>query len=163
VNFSIVGIDHGLKGGLCVLNQDGSVNDLLPLPEPHLLSTYLAHLQSKRSIRVYLEELSINPAFSRTVITTMARNLGKIEGVLVSLNLPVCLVSPRKWQALMFSDERVQAATGHPKARSFVAAKILHPGIDLVPAGKRSEHDGLADAYLIARYGHALETSEELS
>lgn len=161
----IIGIDHGLKGGLCILNPDGSIKDLLPLPEHHLFLSYMSHLKAKHAghLRVYLEELSINPKFARQACTTMARNLGKLEGILNALEIPVSLVSPQRWQGLMFEDERVKKAVGHPKARSFVAVKTLYPDIDLIPPGKRTEHDGMADACLIARYGHIMETSQELS
>lgn len=71
------------------------------------------------------------------------RSLGVIEGVLGGLKVPVTLVVPRRWQAVMGvrgkDNTRAQAANLLPDQRELFA---------------RKKDDGRADAALIALYGH---------
>lgn len=153
----IIGIDHGAKGGVCVLNSTGSVELLITMPELNVVRDiarcYDAH--------VWIEDLSIHPRFSRTVICTLARNLGRLEGHFRAFQRRMTLVRPQVWQKVMYADPRLASLEG--KGRSFFACELLDPSVDLIPSKRaHKEHDGLADAYLIARYGLMMSQSREV-
>ncbi len=84
-----------------------------------------------------------------------------IEGILCSLGLTTKLVRPQAWQNVMYDAPEIQAIPGGGKDRSFVACKLLCPEIQLIRPRCRTPHDGLADSYLIARFGHFKETSRD--
>lgn len=154
----VIGIDPGRSGGICALLGPSSIVHLGPMPDTlKETAILLGEIWGRFGTitRAIVEELSINPVFSRTVITTYARHIGGLEGILTGHTIPFELVSPRTWQSLMYAEPRIGHLEG--KARSFAAAKILHPGINLKPSHRsRVDSDGMADAYLIARYGLAM-------
>jgi hypothetical protein len=155
---AVIGIDHGAKGGVCVLTLKGVVEVLIPMPDLNVIrdiaKTYDAHL--------WIEELSIHPRFSRTVICTLARNLGRIEGHFRAFQRRITTVRPQVWQQVMYSDPRLASLEG--KGRSFAACEILDPTVNLIPSARaHKEHDGMADAYLIARYGLMMSQAREIA
>jgi hypothetical protein len=161
----VVGIDVGKDGGVCALLDGQTPWKLFRMPATYAeLGEFFVNLNTyyPGELRVYMEELSVNPIFSRTAIMTSARGIGTIEGLLTILDVPYKLVRPQTWQNLMYDHEAVQSIPGGGKARSFAACKLLCPGINLVPPGCRVEHDGMADAYLIARYGVCQLESKEV-
>jgi len=69
------------------------------------------------------------------------------HGVYGKAKIPYTLVIPQRWKKIMLRD------MPKDKNSSIMRAKQLHPGINLIPENGKVENEGLAEAYLIARYG----------
>lgn len=149
-----LGVDPGRFGGFCLL-LGATVVRLKPMPEGlkgiRIMVREMIDLWGAPN-RTLIEDLSTHPKFSRTGIMASARHLGHLEGIFSALNAPYELIRPQEWQSLMYADPRIGCLEG--KARSIKAAKLLCPDINLKPSTRaRRDSDGLADAYLIARFG----------
>jgi hypothetical protein len=158
-----VGIDPGKAGGICVLLGQ-MIYKLVPMPETlkevRLLFATLPDAAWGVQNRILIEDLSGRPSPGVTAVRAMALNLGRLEGLFTGMGLPYEKVLAVTWQSLMYSDPRLAGLEG--KARSIAAARILEPGIDLLPSHRaRKPSDGMADAYLIARYGLAVGRTSE--
>lgn len=102
---------------------------------------------------------------------TLGHGTGKLEQGLQSAKIPIVKIDPKKWQKIVFNEytEQIKNDIGDSefikfegKPLNILFAKKLHPGINLVPEGKRTERDGIADALLIAEAGLLLYERGEL-
>jgi hypothetical protein len=78
-------------------------------------------------------------------------NYGRILAVLTLLDIPVRQVTPAAWTKKMLPGHK-----GADKGPHIALCKQLFPSLELVMPGCRKEHDGIADAALIAEYGRRI-------
>lgn len=57
------------------------------------------------------------------------------------------LVTPQAWK------KKILAGTDKSKGSAILAAKRIFPSVSLVPKGCKKEHDGMAEALLLAEFG----------
>ena len=81
-----------------------------------------------------------------TSMFNFGKSAGFIEGVLRAYNIPFQLVPPKTWKK--------EFSLGSDKAQSIEVCKRLFPKVNLLRTDKcRKEHDGMAEALLMAEYG----------
>lgn len=92
-----IGIDPGLSGGIAILNQDGSVKDVVAMPDtPRDIYEFL--LSYKEDSRCVLEDVGHGmPGQSSKATATFARHNGHLEMALLALGIPTEKVTPQKW------------------------------------------------------------------
>lgn len=177
----VVGIDPGLSGGLACLSLDGVTIAVTPMPtldgrRRTVDGAALARwLRMCPPVRLVVAEEPGQRPLSGTDADADARGqsrgprssgsffreLGRIEGVLDALGLPLQLIAPRKWQDSILGPLPA-SAKGHDarrklrKAQSVAYATRRFPSAQLVLPRCRKPHDGLADALGIAEYARRL-------
>lgn len=177
----VVGIDPGFQGGIACLTLDGAVVDVWPMPvlqgrrktiNGRLLAEWLDKTFRVGPIRlVVVEEPGQRPQFGADADAdargqsrgfrnsgVQFRELGRIEGVLDALALPVRLIQARRWQESILGalPERLRKHDERRKERkrqSIAWATRRYPSACLVPGKCRKPQDGLADALGIAEFG----------
>ena len=151
-----IGIDIGLTGGIAIL-VDGALSALYPMP------TTPVGVKNKRIVLpegvvgalqgvavpledcgIYVEHVSSRPGEGVASAFSFGRSLGVIHGVVAGLGGRAEFVHPVVWKRyfdLLKSD----------KEASRQKASVLAGGDFWFP---RKKDHGLAEAYLIALYGH---------
>ena len=144
----IIGIDVGQKGGICCMSYSGI--QLVPYSDEALnkLTTWCS-LQDETTI-AYVEQVHAMPNQGVTSMFNFGKSFGYILGVLDACNIETKLVSPQKWKKEFNLDS--------DKQKSIDTAKKLFPEVNLFRTNRcTKEHDGMAEALLIAEYGRRKE------
>jgi crossover junction endodeoxyribonuclease RuvC len=142
----VVGIDPGLRGGVCVLGPDPLAVPM-PVTGGQIDGRELAVLLSGASM-VAIEHAQAMPRQGVASTFRYGTGFGILLGVCEALGLPYRLVRPRIWQAAI-----IGTGAGDTKQRSIGYVHRLHPWVDLTPGKTRLAHDGIADAVCIAEWG----------
>ena len=169
---TIIGIDPGLKGAIAFL--DGARDEVWIEPTPTLSAKEydegrmwgLIHERSSHWDIAYIEQVQAFPTQGRSSAVKSGIGQGLWRMVLTSMDIPYTIVSPRKWQRVMFAGipKQYKPQRGVPltkcrpilatKLMSIIAAKRLFPGVSLRRTDKCKKDDhNMADALLIAAYG----------
>ena len=92
-----IGIDPGLSGGIAILNQDGSVKEVVAMPDtPRDIYEFL--FSYREDSRCVLEDVGHGmPGQSSKATATFARHNGHLEMALLALGIPTEKVTPQKW------------------------------------------------------------------
>ena len=144
----VIGIDVGQKGGICCMSYSGI--QLVPYSDEALnkLVTWCS-LQDETTI-AYVEQVHAMPNQGVTSMFNFGKSFGYILGVLDACNIETKLVSPQKWKKEFNLDS--------DKQKSIDTAKKLFPDVNLFRTNRcKKEHDGMAEALLIAEYGRRKE------
>ncbi len=162
VNKLYVGIDNGISGAMCVINNAGQVLHLSNLPtkklgkdnsiEAYKLFSQLEDLIQKLDpwIHVMVESASkFSPG--KMALCSTWRSFGTIEAVLSILNIPWEPINARTWQADLFKSH-VRIGEENTKGISLQICKRLFPSVNLIRENRSNPDLGLADALLIAEY-----------
>lgn len=141
-----LGIDPGKTGGMAVLRTDGTVMESTRMPDgPARIIDWIARACEVYSSLVMVVELS--QAFPRQGIVSAfryGRHFGTFEAAAHLLKIRYTEFSPVVWKKAMKVTNR--------KADSIAACRRLFPTVELTPKGCRTEHDGIAEALLIAEW-----------
>jgi crossover junction endodeoxyribonuclease RuvC len=156
----VLGIDPGLSGALAIVHDGGVTFEPMPTIEGHL---DLAALKSWISFHsdsfdfAYLEQVHSMPKQGVASSFKFGRVYGAVEGMLAALGIPYELVTPQRWQKMIYAGLEGKL---EGKARSYMAASRLFPNVDF-RATERSKkpHEGSVEASLIAYYGRRIRQS----
>lgn len=150
-----VGIDPGANGGFAFIPH-GDPPSAFPLTLPSLvgfLRTFGADLEPvRRDIHVGVELVHAMPGQGVTSMFSFGQRYGEVLGVLAAFGITPTLVPPQVWQAVMFKEMGADGVQLTTKQKSIMVARACFPSVDLTPPGKRTFHDGMADALCIAEY-----------
>jgi hypothetical protein len=144
----IVGIDNGLDGGLCAISKfDGSLIDKVRMPTLQMskkkeIDIRKVHqwLMDLNTSFIFAVEEPLAHAKSSQAVRSMAISFGKLVGMAESHDYEnIMRVSVHKWQKAMLG--RVPKGRTKEPSENWLANKRC-----------RTPHDGMIDAYLIARY-----------
>lgn len=91
-----------------------------------------------------LEHVSAIPGQGVTSMFHFGEGFGWLQGMLEAYEIPYELVRPQKWKK--------EFSVTADKNTSIEVCKRLFPGVNLIPPGCRKEHDGIAEALLLAEY-----------
>ncbi len=156
-----VGADPGLSGGLAILDEDGDVLTVIPMPTK--LGARGKTLVSCSAIwdflegaaetwgeikLVTMEENHARDTDAKDSIWSFARTTGRLEAVIELLELPMLTPTPQAWKAEMLrdTDKSKEAAIGYVQQR--------YPGVNLLATARsRKPHDGMAESVLMAEFG----------
>jgi hypothetical protein len=141
----ILGIDPGVHGGLAVLDADGRVIRLAPMPDDELglvmlveeiyRAAALAHVR----LVAYLEHVQAHKGWHASGAFTIGRSVGACLAALMAYEITTEPVAPTRWMRAL------GCLTGGDKRVTLRRARQLFPA-------QRVTH-AVADALLIAEYG----------
>lgn len=152
-----IGIDPGLSGGLAVLDCEGALVGAwrLPLVERKSASGKVKRALDARALhealaqwpgaRVYLEAVSAAPGMGVTSAFSFGHGAGVLDAVLAIMGFDVTRVAPVVWKRAL----RVPTVKSEARA---MAVKKWGPGVS-----PRASDDGMAEAALLAWYGHMIQ------
>tara|TARA_R110002051_G_scaffold158977_1_gene230302 strand:+ start:3018 stop:3494 length:477 start_codon:yes stop_codon:yes gene_type:complete len=153
----IIGIDNGLSGGLVAISKHtGAVITKMVMPTLHRLKkrevdtrkVYEWVMSLESDFLVAIEE-PLHHAKSSQAVRSMALSFGKLLGLAESRQWNVKCVSVHKWQKVMLG----RVPKGKTKEVALMVADKLAPEECWLKSKRASKpHDGLIDAFLIARY-----------
>lgn len=115
---------------------------------------------SNKDIVAYVEEVHSHPRQGVASTFTFGVNYGKILGILKAFGIEPKLVRPGEWKkelgVLLPKEQKINDANANKKLAkqlSINKVKKLYPEVNLIPKRGKKEHDGMAEALLIAEYG----------
>ena len=153
----IIGVDNGLNGGLVAISRHtGGVISKRVMPTMHR-----AGKREVDTVEIYKWVVGLHTPFclaieeplkharSSQAVRSMAISFGKILGMAECKSWDVMCVSVHKWQKLMFG----RLPKGKTKEAALALANELAPEECWLKSKRASKpHDGMIDAFLIARY-----------
>jgi crossover junction endodeoxyribonuclease RuvC len=145
-----VGIDPGRSGAIAVLYPDGAADAWdMPGDEREIADclrdiSILAALADQK-VMAALEKVGAMPGQGVTSMFTFGQSVGVIKGCLAALRIPMLLVTPQRWQKIVFDSA---AKPTDRKAASLYLARRMFPTVKL---NLKKDH-GKADALLIATW-----------
>jgi hypothetical protein len=153
----VVGVDPGLKGGLCWLSGDGTDAVAIPMPVKDGvvdINEVFSFLEARGVDRFWIEQVNAFPTGSRSSAFTFG---GTYHTVLATARaysqrhgfVTLHQVRPTVWKKYfnLTSDKKDTfqwIRENSPRLVSRLRCK---------EKGKVKDHDGMAEAYLIAEYG----------
>lgn len=154
----IIGIDNGLKGGLCAISSEhGLVIRHTPMPVKDIgnktevdVSGLVSWIKdfTGDDVVVAIEE-PLKHARSSQAMRSMAISFGKCLGACETIPVSVYRIQVTDWQKKILG----RVAKGQTKARALAVADSIWSGESwLASARSRTPHDGIVDAALIAHY-----------
>jgi hypothetical protein len=153
----IVGVDNGLDGGLCAISDhDGSVIAKIAMPtiwvakkrevDTAQIKKWLNFLNTPFLLAV---EEPLAHAKSSQAVRSMALSFGKILGMAETSTFDISRVSVHKWQKTILGF----VPKGMTKQAALYKAQQIAPEENWLKNKRcRKPHDGMIDAFLIARY-----------
>ena len=153
----IVGVDNGLDGGLCAISDfDGGVIDKIPMPtmqkskkrevDARKINEWLISLHTPFTLAV---EEPLAHAKSSQAVRSMALSFGKIVGMAEVKGYDLVRVSVHKWQ----KEIQGNIPKGMSKKFAMKIAESMAPEENWLKNKRcKKPHDGMVDAYLIAKY-----------
>lgn len=141
-----IGIDPGKNGGIAAI--ENGVVKVASLSEHTLLEmknfpAMFGHKDDKRML-CCLEQVHAMPKQGVTSTFSFGENFGYIKGVLEAYGIPYQEIPPQRWKK--------EFGLNSDKKRSIEVCKRLFPYVDLKPPLGRVDHDGMAEALLMAEY-----------
>lgn len=119
-----------------------------------------------KDAKIYMEKVNPFAGMGSASSTRMAVSIGRLEGILIGMGFqlpPEQYISPTTWQKEIWQerdrvmrknpDKKTKQGNTDTKKTSLNAAQRLFPTVNFIPRGKKTPHDGLFDAALIAEYG----------
>ena len=138
-----IGVDPGKNGGIAIIDSDGVI--AFPFSEERLLIELDGIAQEYECV-CYLEHVHAMPKQGVSSTFNFGMNFGFIQGVLKAYEIPYELVTPQKWKK--------EFSCTSDKNTSIEVCKRLFPNVNLKATDRcKKDHDGIAEALLIAEYG----------
>ena len=151
-----IGVDPGKNGGIAVIGyknkqeQNKRKIDVYVYQDDILIKlvkdlAYFRNVLKEDSI-CYLEQVHAMPKQGVSSTFNFGMNFGFIQGVLKAYAIPYELVTPQKWKK--------EFSCTSDKNTSIEVCKRLFPNVNLKATDRcKKDHDGIAEALLIAEYG----------
>lgn len=139
-----IGIDPGKNGGIAVFKDLCEYVEVRPYSDDILLN----NMKVGRTFDIicYLEQVHAMPKQGVSSTFNFGMNYGFIQGVLKAYGIPYELVTPQKWKK--------EFSCTSDKNTSIEVCKRLFPNVNLKATERcKKDHDGMAEALLIAEYG----------
>ncbi len=140
-----MGIDPGKNGGIAIISVHRDYREVLSYPySDDKLITVADEVTG--STMCFLEDVHAMPKQGVSSTFNFGKNFGFIQGVLRSFAIPYQLVTPQKWKK--------EYSCTSDKNTSIEVCKRLFPRVNLKATERcKKDHDGMAEALLIAEYG----------
>ena len=142
-----IGIDPGKNGGIAILSDtipDVTVRVFSEDELLHICKTFRKTFNE--DCKCVLEKVNAMPGQGVVSMFNFGQNYGFIQGVLKAYEIPYELVTPQKWKK--------EFSCTSDKNTSIEVCKRLFPYVSLKATDRcRKDHDGMAEALLIAEYG----------
>lgn len=158
----IIGIDPGLKGGICLGSQYTGWR-IYPMPvtgnglDLVRLKLILTQRNNELVELVVIEKVHSMPKQGVVSSFKFGDGFGSLKSMCVCLGLPFILVTPQRWKKTVLAGYDWKGN----KDMSIVWVKQRHPSLSLRPTERsRVDSHGLADAVCLAEYGKIYQTVE---
>lgn len=142
-----IGIDPGKNGGIAYIHQTQTgitVYEVAVFDETTLIR--LLSNFNKNACICALEQVHAMPKQGVSSTFNFGVNYGFIQGVLKAYGISYELVTPQKWKK--------EFSVTSDKNTSIEVCKRLFPNVNLKATERcKKDHDGMAEALLIAEYG----------
>lgn len=150
----IAGVDPGATGGVCFYDLENErVVHVASMPDPEGFIEIFKQYKKQLKI-VFVEKQWAHSKQGLVSAFTLGTHYGILQGILTTLKIPFVTVSPQSWQCYFFGKDGLKGRK-FVKKLSLEKAKELHPEAEV-------KHDGHSDAVLIAEFGKALLSNEDL-
>ena len=138
-----IGIDPGKNGGIAFT----SLNLVeVSIYSDECLINICNMFRNRTDVICYLEQVHAMPKQGVSSTFNFGMNFGFIQGVLKAYEIPYELVTPQKWKK--------EFSCTSDKNTSIEVCKRLFPNVNLKATDRcKKDHDGIAEALLIAEYG----------
>ena len=142
-----LGIDPGKNGGLAVISADGTPCCWTRMPQGvGQIVDWIGKAQHGYSRLVLVtEKAQAMPKQGIASAFRYGQHFGLFEAAAALLKVPYHEVSPVVWKKAM--------GLSSSKLVSIDVCRRLFPSVELIPAGCRSAHDGIAESILVAEWG----------
>lgn len=142
-----IGVDPGKNGGIAKINTDTGFVKTVTFSEESLISELEGYFMFDKSpLRCVLEKVNAMPGQGVVSMFNFGQNYGFIQGVLKAYRIPYELVTPQKWKK--------EFSCTSDKNTSIEVCKRLFPKVNLKATDRcKKDHDGMAEALLLAEYG----------
>lgn len=153
---SYLGIDPGLKGGICLLTPFDA--QVWRMPETPAGIVAIIRSVSDHRPTVILEKAQAMPPTLRGrrqgtgSAFAYGMGYGVLKGIIAALSLPFQEIRPAEWKKVILHGEPDKS----DKGTSIRVCERLFPQVELVPKGCKKPQDGLAEAALLAEYGRRM-------
>ena len=161
-----IGIDPGMDGGLAAIGSAGCTTIAMPtiagtekgtkrmLDVPAIITWFKSTIAIPEQVNntlVIIEAVSAMPQQGVTSMFSFGTTYGMLQGVVLTLGLPMLKVRPQAWKKLIL------AGTQKDKAAAIQYVRQRYPELSLrVTARCTTDHDGMADAVCLAEYGQRI-------
>lgn len=136
-----IGIDPGKDGALAQIGPEGIA--VVPY-DPETYAHILTLAGSANGCVACLEHVGAMPGQGVTSMFSFGENFGFIQGLLTACGVPYQLVRPQRWK-------KEFGISG--KNESIAVCKRLFPEVSLRRNARcKNDHDGMAEALLMAEY-----------
>ena len=135
-----IGIDPGKEGGLAILNGEEVQTFWY---DRDTYRCVLSDLRGEKAV-CCLEQVGAMPGQGVTSMFHFGEGFGWLQGTLEAYGIPYELVRPQKWKK--------EFSVTSDKNTAIQVCKRLFPSVNLIPSGCRKEHDGMAEALLMAEF-----------
>lgn len=148
----ILGIDPGLNGGMCFLDEDGKIVTLMKTPviggRDYDIQEMDRAIEEHAPTYAWIEQQVAMPGQGLSSTLQTGKGFGILLGLMAARKIPHQVVMARQWQTKMFTGINGKLDT---KEKSIVSAKRLFPTADFRRSAlARIPDDGLTDAANIA-------------
>ena len=144
----ILGIDPGIKGGICFLYPDDIA--VHPMPPTDSDWSWFRSVCMAYKPQAFVEKVHSLPKQGVASTFKFGTGYGFIRGMLIGLSVPTYLVTPQAWMKTMLAGE----SKADKKAASIAVAARMWPDCSFLPSERcRKPSDGMCEAALIAGYG----------
>ena len=151
----IIGIDPGVSGAICILNN-GIIVNIHEMPTmidgkknkkqvngAEVVNIFLDEIKNEKDVKVVIEHVNAMPGQGVTSMFNFGQSFGVLKGICSALRLPINFVRPAKWK-------KHYNLIGTNKDASRTKAIELFPNISSKMSRKKDSNK--ADAVLIAKY-----------
>ncbi len=142
-----LGIDPGKQGGMGILRSDGVVvtTTRMPTGKVRIMDWISTALAQAGNLVMVVEQSQPMPKQGIVSAFNYGRHFAIFEDTAILLKVPYHTVTPAVWKKSMHLTS--------DKNDSFTACRRLFPIVELIPQGCRKQHDGIAEALLVAEWG----------
>ena len=141
-----LGVDPGKNGGLCVLRSDGTplVWDRMPIGKVRIIDWLLKTKEQYWNLILVAELAQSMPKQGVTSCFRYGQHFATFEDAAIMMKIPYHEVRPAVWKkSFGLTSNKIDSTT---------ASRKIFPSVGLIPIGCRKEHDGIAEALLIAEW-----------
>jgi crossover junction endodeoxyribonuclease RuvC len=143
----ILSIDPGKKGGWAFYDGHSVIVGEMPMIADDInVHPFIGYFGIEEPLKVYIEKVGSMPRQSCVSTFTFGKGYGQLIGMCQVLGWSYQLVGVHTWKNKILKD------TAKDKDAAISVAHRLFPQVNLVPAGRRKVHDGIADALCILQY-----------
>ena len=161
----IIGIDPGISGALCFMEQ-GKIIDVIDMPSmadgkknkkqvngSQVFNEISRHLKYNKpeNVKVIIEHVTAMPGQGVTSMFNFGQSFGVIKGICSAMQLPIHFIRPTKWKKYF---NLINSSKDASRSR---AIEIFPKVSDKL---KRKKDSNKADAILIASYYYNTYKSE---